>query len=285
MMNILVYGGSGTIGKPLVQELRKRGDQVFIVDEQGVLEDEDDTGFRGCLHTDVIKSIVDDKITVIVNLAEDASLSTMHTTDPFYSLYETAEVLQFCATYKGPPVTTLLGLWYTQSHKSNFQLTSSARSNLPDRYNKGSVVVTPVYIPNIIAARQPVSNFQAVVNRVLQGIFDSKVIMFTQAEYTNPWCNWSDVNTVVQHIANLTTRRTREIYNIPYHPASIQQIISYVLDELNIDAIEVHYNRDGSLRIPRNDLEPQDESEIKLREWISTAIGQFISDNKEDDPD
>jgi len=296
-MNVLVYGGYGNLGWEVVQALEQNQHQVFIIDQIGELNTENQRhpNYRGVNIYNLVKSCQEDKINIIIVLSEVASLSSIHSADPYINLSWTAQIAHYCATRPmGQTITMFIGIYHgldsLRSHvNSNISFNSARliRSQINRDFNKGNAVITNMEIPHIISPNQPASIFEGYLNRILSGLYDSRLIVFNSYEldsggkarlHWNKAYKFAPDYLVANWIQSIVTKRSRSIQECPHGATTtIETYIGMIIHALDLEQIECYIDKIGPVIFPAYKESPRDEQQEKLREWIAWAIDKYES--------
>lgn len=276
-MNILIFGGLGTIGQLCVKHLRNNHD-IFIIDRAGLLPDEDIPGMFGSTVEDAIRVVVEHSIDLVINLAESSSLSCHNMHDPLVELSDTARLLDFTSTWKKRVVTLLVTWANTCSINSSiFSLAAHSRRTLPKLYNRGNAVVTQVSIPRVLSGVLSHGTFGCTANRILHGMATGGIIQFYQAEEIQLDYRFVPIDQAVQFICSFVGRTTRDEQTqagliIPFHV-----MVNYLLHAMHVNKIDISIGKEYPITCTRTDRISHAKDWIAY-EWIERVAHDFTRD-------
>jgi hypothetical protein len=284
-MNILIIGGFGMIGTAITEKLCA-DHNVFIIDSAGILPDEqleDSVTYVGASIMDAQFALLKREINLVIDLAEDASLAYLMQAEPIVNMGDTASLIYQCAT-SCKPITYLLCTWSEPPPKqsSPFACASHTRRLLPALYNKGNMVVTELALPRIINASQSISNFGNIVGRILYSYTYNRFPFVEDSEYPSmTTLSWSNLKPVVDFITSFVGRRTRDPQKFCGCRATFGEVVGYTLDELDLGPTRLHIGKSGPMTFERLE-EPRNDDGIRISEWVSRTVNQFLDDHREE---
>lgn len=276
-MNILIFGGLGTIGQLCVEHLRDKHN-IFIVDRAGLLPDEDIPGMFGTTVEHAIRVVIEHSIDLVINVAESSSLSCHNMHDPLAELSDTARLLDFTSTWKKRVVTLLVTWANTCSINSSvFSLAAHSRRTLPKLYNRGNAVVTQLSIPRVLSGLLSPGTFGCTANRILHGMATGGIVQFYQAEEIESDYRFIPIDQAVEFICSFVERTTRDeqIQSGLVIPFGI--MVDYLLHVMHVNKIDISIGKQYPITCTRTERVSHVKETI-IYKWIERVAHDFTRD-------
>ena len=251
--NVLVIGGNGTIGTKLVNFLKEKDHEVYVLDPNGIDETNEELQFISTYKFG--EELKERNIKSVVHLGEylcmDDPMSPMYISN---NLYEFANTLRECGKVGIPVKAVMWGDMPPQNDYNTLYYSLINKQNIIDVYNKGNSAITKIYCPLVVDFDYPASNYYGIFNRILNGFMYGNSVHMDESEYAGGrWKNITSIEDTMVSIYGGLFTRNRRIHTIEYcNFMPPETIIQVFMDILGIEKMEINCGK-TLLELPRGD--------------------------------